>query len=572
MKKLLLITAFVSVCLVSVVAQNNVKIDVDLQQEMTLRKANELIRINIILKQQYDQMEMRKKLSVLSKKEDKCTFVVSELKRFSEETQSGVMDFLSTVLAVSKVQSFWIANFINCYADIETIKELSSHPDVLLIGLDQEHQWIPEEKQSGGTVDVTREIAYNVQKVNANQVWNELGYTGENIIVAILDTGVNYNHLDLNDHMWVHPNFPNHGWNVYGNNNNPMDDHGHGTHCAGTVAGDGTAGSQTGMAPDAKIMAVKIWSSTGSGTVSSYCDGFQFAVDNGAHIISLSGGRANAADADKILLRNTVNSVLEAGVIVAVAAGNEGSSSVPPNSVRTPGSCPPPWLHPDQATTGGLSAVVCVGATDINDNIGSFSSRGPVTWKGITGFNDYAYNPGMGLIRPDVVAPGVNIKSLSHTNNSGYVSGWNGTSMATPCVAGVMALMLSRNINLTPAEICKILETTAVHLPNPSSPKGNIFGSGRIDAYAAVQVSCPTTNFSDQTVNTTQTITGCNINVQNVTVTNGATLTIMAENNINVQSITVKNNSKLILDAAGEVNIISDFDVQLGSEFEIVSP
>lgn len=89
MKKLLLITAFVSVCLVSVVAQNNVKIDVDLQQEMTLRKANELIRINIILKQQYDQMEMRKKLSVLSKKEDKCTFVVSELKRFSEETQSG---------------------------------------------------------------------------------------------------------------------------------------------------------------------------------------------------------------------------------------------------------------------------------------------------------------------------------------------------------------------------------------------------------------------------------------------------------------------------------------------------
>jgi hypothetical protein len=83
---------------------------------------------------------------------------------------------------------------------------------------------------------------------------------------------------------------------------------------------------------------------------------------------------------------------------------------------------------------------------------------------------------------------------------------------------------------------------------------------------------CKTTNFSTPTVNTTQTVTGCNINVQNVTVTNGATLTIKAGGNINVQSVTVKNNSKLILDANGEVNIISDFDVQLGSEFEIVYP
>jgi subtilisin family serine protease len=142
---------------------------------------------------------------------------------------------------------------------------------------------------------------------------------------------------------------------VYGNNNNPMDDNSHGTHCAGTAAGDGTAGSQTGMAPDAKIMAIKIWSSTGSGTISDYCDGFQFAVDYGAHVISLSGGRANATNADKILLRNTVVSVLEAGIVAAVAAGNEGASSVPPNSVRTPGSCPPPWLHPDQTTAGRTS-------------------------------------------------------------------------------------------------------------------------------------------------------------------------------------------------------------------------
>jgi subtilisin family serine protease len=549
MKKILLITFVAAYFCQGITAQNNAKIDVDLQQELTLRKASELIRINIILNQQYDQMDMRMKSSVFLKKEDKRAFVVSELKRFSKERQRGVMDFLSTEPTVSEVQSFWIANFINCYASIEAIEKLSLHPDVLLIGLDQEHQWIPEEKQSVGLLDETDEITYNVQKVNANQVWDELGYTGENIIVAVLDTGVNYNHVDLNDHMWVHPGFPYHGWNIYGNNNNPMDDNGHGTHCAGTVASDGTAGTHAGVAPKALIMAIKIWSSTGSGTVSNYCDGFQFAIDYGAHIISLSGGRANAANADKILLRNTAVSVLEAGIIAAVGAGNEGSSSVPPNSVRTPGSCPPPWLHPDQTTTGGISCVMSVGATDINDNIAGFSSRGPVTWQSISGYNDYPYNPGMGLIRPDVCAPGVNITSLDYANPTGYVSGWNGTSMATPCVAGVMALMLSKNINLTPAEICEILETTAVHLPNQSSPKGNTFGSGRIDAYAAVQaVVCSTINFTNQTVTSNTTVTGCNINVQNVTVQNGA---------------------KLTLDAANETIINSNFEVKLGSQLEI---
>jgi len=74
----------------------------------------------------------------------------------------------------------------------------------------------------------------------------------------VLDVGVNYNHVDLADNMWEHPDYPNHGYDFAYNDDDPMDNHGHGTHCAGTVAGDGTAGSQTGMAPDAKIMALKI--------------------------------------------------------------------------------------------------------------------------------------------------------------------------------------------------------------------------------------------------------------------------------------------------------------------------
>jgi len=489
MKKLLLI-AIIAICSCQIVsAQNYAKIDTDLQQEMSLRNASELIRINIILNQQYDQMEMRMKSSMFPKKEARRAYVVGELKRFSAETQVGVMDFLSAMSSVSEVQSFWIANFINCYASSEVIEELSLHPDVLIIGHDKEQNMLPE-GEIPTDADPTREITYNVTKVKADQVW-ALGYEGEGVVVAIIDTGVNYNHHDLRDHMWTHPDYPNHGWNFVNNGNNPMDDHSHGSHCAGTVAGDGTAGSQTGMAPKALIMAVKVWNAQGSGGASNMINGIQFAAEKGAHVISMSGGLwgYSATETEKIQFRNTMINVLNAGVVASIAAGNEGPGGYypypAPISVRVPGNCPPPWLHPDQTTTGGISAVVCVGATDSNDNIAGFSSRGPVTWQSIPGFNDYPYNPGMGLIRPDVCAPGVNIKSCRHNNNTGYTN-MDGTSMACPGVAGVMALLLSKNPELTPAEICEILETTALKLPNPTSPKGNIFGSGRVDALEAI--------------------------------------------------------------------------------------
>ena len=507
MKKVFLI-ALMAVCFSQIItAQNNAKIDVSLQQEMALSQTTDLIRINIILNQQYEQMEMRMKASIFPTKEARRSFVVSELKRFSEETQRGVMDLLSTMPAVSEVQSCWIANFINCYANIEAIEELSLHPDVLIIGFDKEQYLLPEGEPSA-TTDETRELTYNVTKVNAHLVW-ELGYEGEGVIVAVLDTGVNYNHNDLKTHMWQSGDtgIPNHGWNFANNNNNPMDGHGHGTHCAGTVAGDGASGSQTGMAPSATIMALKVLDNGGYGNPSNVCNAMAFGIEHGAHVFSMSVGWANPSASDRLLFRNAMNNVLEAGIIASVAAGNERQYLYMypiPQNVRTPGDCPPPWLHPDQTTTGSISAVVCVGATDINDNIGAFSSSGPVTWQTISGYNDYPYNPGMGLIRPDVSAPGVNIKSLAYNSNSGYASGWDGTSMATPCVAGVMALMLCKNPELTPAEICEIIETTAVRLPNSASPKGNLYGSGRINALEAVntvQDATPGIVFEDFIIN-----------------------------------------------------------------------
>ena len=134
----------------------------------------------------------------------------------------------------------------------------------------------------------------------------------------------------------------------------------------------------------------------------------------------------------------------------------------------------------------GTSCVICVGAVDFNDAIGSFSSEGPSTWSDVAQYNDYPYSSGsptnIGLIRPDVCAPGVNVKSLDWSTTNGYCLK-SGTSMATPCVAGTIALMLSKDHELTPAQIDEILERTAISL---TLHKSNDFGSGRIDALAAV--------------------------------------------------------------------------------------
>jgi len=181
--------------------------------------------------------------------------------------------------------------------------------------------------------------------------------------------------------------------------------------------------------------------------------------------------------------RETLDNALAAGVVAAIAAGNEGGSPTNPDDVRTPGDCPPPWLNPDQTLIGGVSACVCIGATDNNDNLASFSARGPSEWEAISPYNDYPFNPELGLIRPDVCAPGVNIKSCNAFNINGYTS-MSGTSMATPGVAGVMALLMSKIPNLTPSAIDIALETTAVDLG--ASGKDNLFGAGRIDALLAI--------------------------------------------------------------------------------------
>ena len=449
----------------------------------------EMTDVVILMKAQYNRTELCRKADFFATRAERRDYVVKELKAFTEASQhelKGILTELEQQGLVSSVHSLWSANALYFSANESVIASLSMRNDIEYIGPITRYSLIPE-VETPRIASASLEITPNITQVNANQVW-ALGYTGAGVVVAVVDSGVNYDHLDLADHLWDGgEEFPHHGYDIVNGDDDPMDDKGHGTHVAGIVCGDGTSGSQTGVAPDATLMCVKTTAADGFGGAVNIAGGMEWAVEHGCDLINLSQGMAGAGIADKEIFRRTCTAILDASIVALVCAGNEGNAFLQmvypiPNNVRVPASCPPPYLDPDQmANPGPLSCVVAVGAVNYNDAAAGFTSQGPVTWQD-TEFGDYAYNPGIGLIRPDVCAPGVNIKSLDYNNISGYTT-MDGTSQATPCGTGIVALMLQKNPELTPAQICQILEETSVKLtPN----KSNITGVGRVDALAAI--------------------------------------------------------------------------------------
>jgi len=461
----------------------------DLMQVMSTRDANDLIPVDIVFAAQMDFNELESAVEGLPRSERRVT-VARLLEEFSREHQYEVLQYLQAMENQGKVRhirTFWINNAIYCEASQEVILALDVHEDIYYVDYDLKHMELEKPQHQSAVPDRTREIAWGVLKVRADQVWS-LGYTGNGIIVGVIDTGVNYNHVDLASHMWEDPNYPNHGWNFEYNNDNPMDIVGHGTHCAGSVASDGTAGSQCGVAPEAQIMALRVRTQVDTVAENQIWAAMEFVVSpplspaNGGDLISMSLGFWYSWNPRRSTWRTNCNNVGAAGIVMIVAAGNERQYFSPPQALRCPGDVPSPWPNPENGATGALSDVVSIGATNINDVIADFSSPGPVSWQTIDPFYDYPYPPG--LTAPDVSAPGVNIKSCSYSSNTGYLDGWDGTSMATPHVAGTVALMLEKNPLLTPREIDSILQTTAVDLG--ATGKDNDFGAGRIDAFDAV--------------------------------------------------------------------------------------
>ncbi len=270
--------------------------------------------------------------------------------------------------------------------------------------------------------------------INAPEVWNQ-GYTGEGVVIAVVDTGVDYNHVDLRQNIWINPGeTPGNGidndgngfvddiigWNFVSNNNNPMDDGGHGTHVAGTAAAAHNSIGITGVAHNAAIMPVKVLDQNGSGTAQWVADGIRYAADNGAHVINLSLGSSGPSS----LIEEAVRYATTLGAFVVMAAGNS-SGSAPNYPARF-------------ATDYGVS----VGAVGRDRQIADFSNR--------AGSDSQLHH---------LMAPGVGIYSTMPGNR---YSSMNGTSMATPHVAGVVALMLNANPNLSHDQIRHILIQSGV--------------------------------------------------------------------------------------------------------------
>ena len=496
MKKICLIVIVLLIGVCDNMAQRTNVIEQDLQQEIKLSKG-ELIKINILVHSDIEQLSTQKGVRLSQTKRKQA--IMSQKNRIAQSqlTLMGQLNVLSKKGLVSDISSLWIANVINCNATAEAIALLSQNPEVMSIGLDKEYQIVKSTISDVDLPYIYKGAAPHVLQVQAKDVWN-LGYTGKNVVVAVLDSGTNPEHVDLKDNLWVgyadtdgdgQKDDKIHGWNFTAKestgNANITDEYGHGTHCAGIVCGKGVAGSVTGVAPDATLMTVKVIGRTGGGSPANMIKGVEFAIENGASVLSISSGfkASQIGTAAKEALRRTFEKALEMGVVVCAAAGNDGNSIGVPDNVDIPAACPPPYYTPDsESEQGGKSSVICVGSVNSYDEYSSFSSQGPVTWQE-TEWQDYPYGGNyVGLIRPDICAPGDFIYSAKHDENDKYKI-YSGTSQATPCVAGVIALLLEKNENLTPEDICRTLETTAKKL---TAKKNNFTGSGRVDALAAV--------------------------------------------------------------------------------------
>ena len=456
-------------------SQAGVLIEPQLAEWMAVASASEQIPVLIALKAQACPAGRNTR-----------TEAVDRLKDYAAASQSGLLSELQAAGA-TEIEPLWIVNAVACRLTRAAILQLAGRSDIWFI----QRARIPVADPFGvesrrAAPDQLLDRGWHIAKIGADSVWNLLGIRGESITVGLIDTGVNYNHLDLASHLWNDPNYPHHGWNFEQNSDDPIDTQSHGTFMAGLVASDGTAGETCGVAPRARIMACRVAVTVDTISENEMFSAVQFCLApplspaHGAHLILMPLSWMYLWNPRRALWRQTLASLSAAGLLT-FCPGRGGST--PPDDIGTPADCPPPWLHPANQP-GGLSGALCVAGVDADDIRASFSGTGPVTWQTIAPFNDYPYNPGPGLIKPDVCAPAVNLNSTAYNNNSGYMPGWSGNSLAVSIAAGVAALMLARNPNLTPVQLDSILENTVKPLGTP--PKNNTYGTGRVSAYQAV--------------------------------------------------------------------------------------
>jgi subtilisin family serine protease len=451
----------------------------ELDARLARSAPDELLPVHVVLGSQFDPGVLNSLVEGMPRQQRRFE-VARILKEFSAREQADLLGLLACHRA-RNVIPLWIVNAVYCEATPELIRQVAARPEVAYVNHDL--AFAPDLLEEPGKPVAPRdEIPWGVQRINAPAVW-ALGYTGQGIVVGLIDTGTDYTHPDLADHLWTDPNYPNHGWDFENGDNDPMDSHGHGTMTSGCIAGDGTQGTQCGVAPDAQLLACRVRVTVDSIAESNCWEAIQFCVspplspEHGADVYAMPLGWIISWNPHQATWRTAVANANAAGLSQVVPTGGGGGS--PPYNLRCPGNVPPPWWNPENAGVGTLAGAVTVGGTDSADHVASFSGYGPVTWGNVPPFNDYVYPPG--LTKPDLVAPGVNIKTLRLGGGYTEVSG---TSWSTGFAAGAVALLLSRDSSLSPAGLDSALEVTAVD----GGPRGKdtAYGAGRIDVLAAV--------------------------------------------------------------------------------------
>ncbi len=340
-------------------------------------------------------------------------------------------------------------------------------PGVVMIELDGILTIANNDARIGHGVDVT---------------FAETGYDGAGTTVAIIDTGLDGNHTSLDDQdddpatydpkilgFYDAVNSPDDtSGNIF-----PFDDQGHGSHCGGTTAGTGAPTYEhPGMAPQAHLVGVKVLGADGSGSFAGVMAGMQWTIDTmhqyNTRIASMSLGGPGAIEwtsSEEDSVNRQANAMVRAGIALYIAAGNNAVSA----QIGTPGSA---------------EDVITVGALDKDTSIAVYSSQGPTE---------------EGRVKPNIAYMGSSIMSVAYNSGDQYTA-MSGTSMATPGAAGVGALMLQANPNLSPFDIRNIMQETATYRQChymganepcaedliPKNRQNNVYGHGHVNSLEAV--------------------------------------------------------------------------------------
>ncbi len=445
----------------------------------------------------------------LTTKEEKGAYVFQQLRATATQSQADTRQWLQQQGV--KHSSFYLVNAIHTQGGLDLIQALAERQEVKKIinnpGIQLD---LPEQEAAADYRDPSL-VEWGISQIGADQVWN-MGYRGEGVVVAGEDTGYEWEHPSLkasyrgwdgsnadHNYSWhdaIHEISPLHNdpnpdpsLNPCGlNAQEPCDDNNHGTHTMGTMVGEDGV-NQIGVAPGAKWIACRNME-RGYGSPTSYIECFEFFLaptdlagenprpEMAPHVINNSWSCPEVEGCNPSnwsLMDEAVNNLKAAGIVVVVSAGNSGPNC---ETVNTPAAM--------------LENSFTVGATNSSDDIANFSSRGPVTVDS------------SGRAKPDISAPGVSVRSAIRGGN---YAPFNGTSMAGPHVAGMVALIISANPALAGQVdlIESIIKDSAVPrttgqecggIPGSEVPN-NTFGYGRIDAVAAVEAALTVTSVAN---------------------------------------------------------------------------